>query len=145
MDIKLTDEQIEIVRGMGRICESFANQLYHIMENHGLDKIEGCNVVIDVCPKYNSITREISIGENDTPFGTICLIRGKKDEEYRIYGQNTSKEYEAVFDREAYAAGRVPVKPTEKPLPPDGLWIGDPRNDYPVDCRWEWDVNDSLS
>lgn len=144
MAIKLTKEQIEIVRGMGRICESFANQLYHIMENHGLDKIEGCNVVIDVCPKYNSITREIAIGEHDTPFGTICLVRGKKDEEYHIYGQNTSREYEAVFDREAYAAGRIPVTAGEKPLPPDGMWIGDDRNDPPVDCG-EWDINDSLS
>ena len=144
MAVTLTEEQIGIVKSMGRICEGIANQLFHIMENHGLDKVEGCHVVIDVCPKYNSVTREISIGEHETPFGTICMIRGKSEDEYRIFGQNTSKEYEAVFDREAYAAGRIPVTAGEKPLPPDGLWVGDDRNDPPVDC-WEWDVNDSLS
>lgn len=145
MGIALTEHQMMILKHMVRMSEAFANNLYHIMENHGLDKIEGCSINIDVDPKYKSITKKISIGERDSAFGFAEFIMGVHEDAFKLWDASHSKEYDRLFKDEAIRGGIKVSEESEKPLPPDGLWIGDPRYDCSVDCRWEWDVNDSLS
>ena len=144
MGIKLSDDQLKIVKGMTEFAEAFANSMLHIMENHGLDKIDGCRLMVIVDPKREFTARDIVVGESiGKDFGQICLTRGKGDEKYEPLGKN-SAEYELLFADEAVRSRMEKVLHREKPLPPDGLWVGDPRNDAPVG-NWEWDVNDSLS
>lgn len=144
MAIKLTDEQLKVVKQMVRLSETFANNLLNIMENHGLDKIDGCGLNIQVSPQYETITCMVDVGEKRSDFGYVSVKRGKGEKYYDYIGSH-SEEYEILSDGETVRSRKEEYCKTEKPLPPDGLWVGDPRNDYPVDCRWEWDVNDSLS
>lgn len=144
MAVKLTDEQLKIVKMMIRWSESFANNMLHIMENHGLDKIDGCHFDIQIVPQYEYLTCKIDVGERRSDFGEVSVSRGKNDAYYNYLGSH-SAEYEILSDGETVRTRKPEVSNGEKPLPPDGLWIGDPRNDCPVDSRWEWDVNDSLS
>ena len=149
MGIALTEHQLMIVKGMVQIAENTANQLWHIMENHGLDKVEGFQMDIMVNPKYEMTTMEVNIGHCfnvgiEGTAGGCSLARGKKDAKYTCNGKN-SAEYEWLFADEAVKDRmRKVLDAGTHPLPPDGLWIGDNRNDSPVD-GWEWDVNDSLS
>ena len=145
---KLTEHQLMIIQGMVQYAEAMANQLFHIMENHGLDKVEGFRIRIDVNPEYEMVTKGVRIGyrtnlENGLPGGFCDLVSGRKEEKYAPIGKN-SPEYELLFADEAVRKAMEKVLHREKPLPPDGLWIGDSRNSDPVG-NWEWDVNDSLS
>lgn len=145
MGTKLNEHQMMILKGMVEFAEASANQIYHIMENHGLDKIDGCRLVITVDPTRQYTTMNVELGRNNTDFGYVYLAKGKrKGDGYVPVGEN-SHEYELLFADEKIRERMAKVLHREKPLPPDGLWIGDPRNDSPVDSRWEWDVNDSLS
>lgn len=144
MAIKLTEQQLKVVKGMVEITEAYANQMLHIMENHGLDKVEGCRLMVTIDPCLHYTTRDIYLGRDiRDDFGAICLTRGKSDAEYEPLGKN-SCEYEKLFASKALRGRLEKSVQREKPLPPDGLWIGDSRNDAPVG-NWEWDVNDSLS
>lgn len=144
MAVKLTEHQMMILKRTVRMSEAFANSLLHIMRNHGLDKIDGCDITIQVNPKYETMVCDISIGEKNSDFGDASFIKGAKDDGFELWS-HCSAEYKSLFDDEENRRRKHYGEKVEKPLPPDGLWIGDPRNDYPVDCRWEWDLNDSLS
>lgn len=144
MAVKLTEEQLKIVKQMIRLSETFANNLLHIMENHGLDKVDGCNFDIQVVPEYKHLTCKIDVGERRSDFGEVSVLRGRNEKIYDYFG-SYSKEYEILSDGETVRTRKPEHCKSEKPLPPDGLWVGDPRNDCPVDSGWEWDVNDSLS
>ena len=144
MGVRLTDEQLLTVKMMAQYMENFADHLYHIMQNHGLDKINGFKVEIKVDPAFDYITKTIDIGSgiyNDS--GYVRLTRGKEEKRYAPTGKN-SAEYEWLFADETVRSRMEKILDREKPLPADGLWVGDDRNDPPVDCG-EWDVNDSLS
>ena len=146
MGVKLTNQQMSVVKSMTEFAEATANQIYRIMVNHGLDKVEGCQLRITVDPKFDFVPMMIELGKaGDTDFGYIMLTRGKKaDDKYEAIGRN-SAEYEWLFADETLRKRLEAGKKAEKPLPPDGLWISDSRYDSPVDSGWEWDVNDSLS
>ena len=144
MGVRLTDEQLLTVKMMAQYMENFADQLYHIMQNHGLDKVDGFKVEIRVDPSCDYITKLIDIGNgiyNDSGF--VRLTKGKGEERYAPTGKN-SAEYEWLFADPSLAERMQKIIHREKPLPADGLWVGDDRNDPPVDCG-EWDINDSLS
>ena len=149
MGIALTEHQLMIVKGMAHIAENTANQLYHIMENHGLDKVDGFNFSIQISPSFELSTMAVIIGSENNltkanSAGFCYRSRGKHEKAYTCSGKN-SAEYEWLFADEAVKDRmRKILDAGTHPLPPDGLWIGDPRNDSPVD-GWEWDVNDSLS
>lgn len=143
MGVKLTEHQMNIVKGMVEFAEASANQIYHIMENHGLDKIDGCSLSITVTPKNTFTMRNIILGSPDSDFGYVDLARGTADEKYAPIGKN-SAEYELLFADEAIRSRMEKILHKEKPLPPDGLWVSSDRNSDPVD-GWEWDINDSLS
>lgn len=143
MAIKLTEDQLQIVEGMADFAKALASHFLTVMENHGLDQIEGCKLAISVDPSLHYTTCNIHIGELNSDFGHVSIAKGRKDEKFEVYGTN-SPEYEMLFADEATRKRMEKLLHREKPLPPDGLWIGDPRNDYPVGSR-EWDINDSLS
>lgn len=144
MGVKLTNHQLTVMKKLVEFCEASANQIYRIMVNHGLDKIEGCNLKIDVDPSRYFTTMLITAGDDyTTDFGHAKLARGKKNERYALTDTN-SAEYELLFADEAVRSRMEKIVHGNKPLPPDGLWVGDHRNSDPVD-GWEWDLNDSLS
>lgn len=144
MAIKLTEKQMKVVKELMEYSQAFANQVLNIMRNHELDKLNGCNLSITVNPEWYYATRTISMGHDaHCEFGRIEMTRGMANAKYSPMGTN-SAEYELLFADEEMRSRMEKVLQPERPLPPDGLWVGDPRNDSPVD-GWEWDVNDSLS
>ena len=141
MAIKLTQDQQNALKKMVGFCEVFADQIYMIMKHHGLD---GTSLRITVDPLYNFSTNVIHYGKNpDDDYGEISLSKGVYDHDYKPFGRN-SAEYELLFADEAVRKAIQERLDREKPLPPDGLWVGASNNSDPVD-GWEWDVNDSLS
>ena len=142
-EVKFTDEQLMVVKSMVEFAENFADQLWKIMVDHGLDKVEGCGITIDVDPSHDMILRRVEFGKSDSDAGYVDLSKGRNEKRYVPSGTN-SPEYEWLFADPAFADRMREIVKRAKPLPPDGLWVGDPRNDPPVDCR-EWDINDSLS
>ena len=143
MAITLSEDQQEKLKHMVEFAEVFADQMHTIMKNHGLAEIDGCRLDITVDPHGNYLTEHILFGKTDSDAGVINLGKGKNDAKFTPFGRN-SAEYELLFADETVRKAIESRLHREKPLPPDGLWIGDPRNDYPVG-DWEWDVNDSLS
>jgi len=144
MAVKLTDDQFETVKVMAELMGNFGDQLFHIMENHGLDKVKGFQVTLTVDPQFDYVLKQIIIGSKwNSECGHMTLTKGKGENKYAPTGKN-SPEYEILFADQETRVRMEKVLHREKPLPPDGLWVGDSRYDPPVDSR-EWDVNDSLS
>ena len=144
MGVKLTNDQMVTLKKLIEFSEASANQIYHIMVNHGLDKIQGCDLHITVDPTKYFTTMMVSAGECiGLDFGHVRLARGKYEKDYHLTDTN-SAEYELLFADEAVRSRIEKILHGEKPLPPDGLWVGADRNSDPVD-GWEWDLNDSLS
>ena len=142
-DIKYTDEQLKILAGMIDQAKVFTDHLNHIMVNHGLDRVEGAGLLIEIDPKYDHSRCRIEFGKDESDAGYIELLRGKNEDEYEPYGTN-SPEYEYLFAKPSLKERMRKIIADKRPLPPDGLWVGDSRNDPPVDSG-EWDLNDSLS
>ena len=141
MAVKLTGSQQEALKKMLDFCAVFADQMLTIMKNHGLD---GTDLNINVDPSAKFVTRRIRYGEHiDDDNGLIMLAKGIYDEDFKPIGRN-SAEYELLFADETVRKAIQERLDREKPLPPDGLWVGASNNSDPVD-GWEWDVNDSLS
>lgn len=140
MAIMLSDEQLGVVKQMLDYSMNFADQIYHIMENHGLTEMYGAELTIEVNPRYTGATKVVNFGRDiDYDCGHVELTRGKEEKRYVPTGKN-SPEYEYLFADPAIKERLRKIVDGEKPLPPDGLWIGDSRNDPPVDCGDE--VND---
>ena len=132
MAIKLSKGQQDALKKMMSFCEIFADQILLIMKHHGLD---GTSLRITVDPLYNFSTNVIHYGKNpDDDYGEISLSKGVYDNDYKPFGRN-SAEYEQLFADDAVKARIRAILHQEKPLPPDGLWVGDDRNAPPVDCR----------
>ena len=121
--MKLTSEQMVIVKGLMEFAQAFCNQVQHIFENHGLDKIDGCRLHLWVDPDDKIISRNITIGlDRDKDFGRIKMVAGKDDESYMTLGEN-SAEYLILFEKtDRKEAMRKALE--EKPLPVDGFWVG---------------------
>lgn len=130
MEVQLTNEQLRTVKQMMEYAQAFCNQIYHIMENHGLDKIDGCSLIMTVDPKMDMVTRNIQMGTGKE-FGLVRMARGKIDKKYMVYGNN-SVEYELLFADDAIKQKMFEILDrNKKPNPPDGLWVGD-------DYKGEW-------
>ena len=145
MAVKYTEEQLKAVKGLIEAAEAMSAQLLYVMKNHNLDSVEGCEIAISVVPENLFTTEFIQFGNVNKDSGIIRLGKGRRsrNEKWVPFGSN-SAEYELLFADEDLKRKLQESKTREKPLPPDGLWIGDDRNNPPVD-GWEWDVNDSLS
>ena len=134
MAVKLTDEQLVTVKSMMEICEIFADHILHIMQNHGLDKVDGSVVKIEVNPAYSLITKELQFGrELSADSGFIKLTRGLEEKKYGATGKN-SPEYECLFAEPEIAERIRNVLKNTKPVLPRDIWIGDDSNNPPLDC-----------
>lgn len=97
MAIQYSDEQLIIIKGLMEICELFADQILHIMQNHGLDKVNGTCVKIEVDPAYSLVTKQLEFGRSlEADSGYIKLTRGLEEATYGATGKN-SAEYEILF------------------------------------------------
>lgn len=144
MSIALTEHQLMVVKQMVEYGEAFSKQILHIMQNHGLDKINGFEFAVRVDPKWHFMRETIHVGGFYTDdSGAISLSRGENEIDFTPYGKN-SPEYELLFANEAVRGRMEKIVRGEKPLPPDGLWIGNHPDADPLDSG-EWDINDSLS
>ena len=144
-EIDYTDDQLKIVKAMMEMAENFTDQLWHIMENHGLNKKEGCGILIEINPKYPSFMKRIEFGEGNSPSGYIELVKGESDKYYvPTSNEGNSPEYEFLFALPTLAKRMQKIADNAKPLPADGLWVGADYNSDHVDPG-EWDVNDILS
>lgn len=123
MSVKLTGEQMVIVKGLMDYAQAFCNQVQHIMQNHGLDKVDGCRLNLWVDPDDKVISRNITIGMDvDRDFGRLKMVAGRDDEKYEHLGEN-SAEYLLLFENtDRKEAMRKALE--EKPLPVDGFWVG---------------------
>ena len=118
----MTRNQLETVRTMTEYCQNFADQILQIMKNSGMDLIEGTRMTIDVRPDMQFTTRHIMFGTRGKASGYYCMAKGYSDEKFTLYGDN-SAEYERLFADPAVLELLQEAETTEKPLPPDGLWI----------------------
>lgn len=127
MKIKFTEDQLQAVKGIIEFTELFCDQVWQIMVNHGLDKVKGCALHIDVDPELDLTTKSIHFGESCTDAGSVFLSRGKEEDHYAPFGTN-SPEYELMFAQPAVKEMMqnilaVKVGKHEKQTPPDGLWV----------------------
>ena len=123
--MKLTQEQLEVVKSMIEFAEVFTDQMYTIMVNHGLDKVDGCYFNISIDPSLELTTKHIRVGERDTDFGVLNASRGKHEAKFTPFGNN-SAEYELLLAGEELKEKMANVLKKgkhEKQTPPDGLWI----------------------
>ena len=134
MAIQYTDDQLRTIKSLMEMCENFADQILHIMQNHGLDKVKGTKVLIDVEPQYHYVARTLEFGVmGDPDTGFVKLCKGLEDNRYVPTGKN-SAEYECLFADEK-TAERIRQVLQGKPLPPDGLWISSGDDGPAVDDR----------
>lgn len=121
--VALTEKQMKVIKAMVEFSEIFADQMYQIMVNHGLDKIEGCHIDINVTPEFAFTTRTVHVGRQKSPFGKLLMQRGIYDAEFVCDDTESSEEYQRLFADEDSGSRAEASEPAEKPLPPDGLWI----------------------
>ena len=134
-DVRFTDEQFAVIKSMVKLAETVADQILHIMQNHGLDRVEGCRLMIDVDPSSDLLTREIVFGSSvDKEAGQIELTRGKDEKQYAPCGSN-SPEYEVLFATPEVAERMRRLFAAKVPVCSGGLWFGDNGNDPPMDSR----------
>lgn len=147
----LTTEQMEVAKKLIEFTQNFSDQVVHIMKNHGLWQ-KGFELKLRIDPLAECLTEEIQfhrwVEDGEGQFKE-CVDRVKSQNE--MFGKgwynlptHTSREFIHLFDEPTDGTGKEKGKTDEKPLPPDGMWVGSDRNSDPVD-GWEWDINDSLS
>ena len=135
--MKLTQEQQKVVKALIEVAENMADQIYHVMKNHGLDKVNGCALSIMVEPEQLFTTEFVQFGDVARDSGIIRLAKGRRfnSEKFTPFGRN-SAEFERLFADENLRSRMEANKQGEKPLPPDGLWIGGNDYDCHVDSGW---------
>lgn len=135
----LSKEQMEVMKKMIGFCQVFAGQIKDIMVHHHLWH-KGFTVNLQIDPRLETITESVAVkrkvvdGEGIYEEG-IERFRGthKIFNEWRTLGCETSREFIHLFDGEKDGEGSPERKADEKPLPPNGLWIGADPNSDPVD------------
>ena len=118
----MTREQLETTKTLMEFCQNFADQILKIMQNNGLDLVEGACVTIDVDPRLQFVTKSVMMGRQDTEFGYVRMVKGYADKNFVLSGKNTA-EFERIFADPAVAELLQEAEKAEKPFPPDGLWI----------------------
>ena len=119
MQVKLNGKQLIALKGIMGYAGHCADVLQTLMKNHGLDEIEGSHISISVGKTFCNL----GYGTPDRESGVIHLGRFWEEKEYGAFGKN-SPEYEFLFAPEELRRRMQEVSSREKPLPPDGLWLG---------------------
>ena len=122
-DLKLNGKQYEAIKSLTEMTKRFADEVLKFMQQTGLDKIPGCELAVDVDPAYEHITKKVVFGKDndESEVGKFEMVRGLEDEKYEL--DTDSKEYEILFADEATKERIRTILNTEKPLPPNGLWL----------------------
>lgn len=122
-DLKLSGKQYEAIKSLTAMTKRFADEVLKFMQRTGLDKIPGCDLSVEVDPAYEHITKKIVFGQDndESEVGKFEMVRGLEDEKYEL--DTDSKEYEILFADEATKERIRTILNTEKPLPPNGLWL----------------------
>ena len=122
-DLKLSGKQYEAIKSLTAMTERFADEVLKFMQRTGLDKIHGCDLSVEVDPTYEHITKKIVFGKDndESEVGKFEMVRGLEDEKYEL--DTDSEEYEILFADEATKERIRTILNTEKPLPPNGLWL----------------------
>lgn len=122
-DLKLSRDQYKAIESVANLAKLFSDEVLKIFQQNELDKILGCRLRIDIDPEYDCITKKIIFGESgdESEVGKFELVRGLEDEKYEL--STDSKEYEILFADEATKERIRTILNTEKPLPPNGLWL----------------------
>lgn len=122
-DLKLSGKQYEAIKSLTEMTKRFADEVLKFMQRTGLDKIHGCDLSVEVDPAYEHITKKIVFGKDndESEVGKFEMVRGLEDEKYEL--DTDSKEYEILFADEATKERIRTILNTEKPLPPNGLWL----------------------
>lgn len=135
MAVKFTSEQLKVIKQMVIFSENFADQIWKIMTDHQLDKVEGCSLRISVDPQYNLARNSVIFGTKDKDAGHVTLVKGDLDNEnYKVIG-HISLEYEILFADKELRERILDNLKDEPPLPPDGLWLSACDDDPDVDSR----------
>lgn len=134
MGIRLSKSKVDDVKKLVTVAEAMAEQLFHIMENNGLVKVPGAAISVSVEPGLRFTTKSIVFGHRGSDAGYVAIARGRYDNEYAAYGNDNSTEYEILFASEELRERILRYIGKKEPVCPDGLWIGDDRNDPPLDC-----------
>ena len=122
MKVQLNEEQMVILKGMMEYAQSFCDAMNKVMVNHGLDKIEGCMMHIDIDPSFEMTRERISIGEVGTDFGRVQMAKGVNENKFSVYGRNNA-EYELLFADEEIRDQMKKILNMDRETPPDGLWV----------------------
>ena len=133
MGIKMTESQMTKVKELVDVAGHFTDQLLYIMRNHGLDKVNGCHMTIEISPELKFVTERVTFGYPNSDAGNITVAKGVYDEKFRATGAANSAEYELLFADDAIKERLRAILRVGKPLPPDGLWVSDDRYSPPVD------------
>ena len=122
-DPKLSRDQYKAIESVANLAKLFSDEVLKIFQQKELDKIPGCRLRIDIDPEFDCITKKIIFGDggDESEVGKFELVRGVEDEKYEL--TTDSKEYEILFADEATKERIRTILNTEKPLPPNGLWL----------------------
>ena len=137
----LTSKQMETMKKMIGFCQIFAGQIKDIMvHSHVWHK--GFKVQIEIDPSLDYFTEWITVTrkviDGDAIYTEqIDRMCGKAFDfkEWKTNEFTTTREFIHLFDDEKDGTGKEERKTDEKPLPPNGLWIGSDFNSDYVDCR----------
>lgn len=108
---------VHMMMETGKAC---AETLNRIMAVTDLYKIPGSAMVIVVDPTND--VQMVSFGSKTAKSGWIVEDRGCRDEDNWVW-RDGSSEYAALSSDDLYRRAEAERKPSEKPLPPDGLWL----------------------
>lgn len=135
----LNAEQMAVMKKLIEFGQTWADQVKTIMVHHGLWN-KNFTVKTMVTPGFNVLCQTVEVSRkvedgNAVYDEQICRYKSSENVQnaWDTLSYLTSREFIHLFDGEENGSGEKTVTPPEKPLPADGLWIGDPRNDNPVD------------
>lgn len=138
---RLTYEQMKTVKSLIQFGQAWADQVMMIMKNSGLWE-KGFQFKCMVSPKASVLTEEVqfyrSVVDGDAIYDEE-IERHKGVEanftDWQTLSPCTSREFIHLFDDKKSGAGSQDGKADEKPLPPNGLWIGTDPYSGILDCR----------
>ena len=96
-DVKLTSEQLKSVREIAAACCNFADHIYKMVCDRGLDKVNGCSFKICVDPGWMLTNRMVYGGQRDSDFGEFTLCKGCLDKKYKTTGKDNTLTYQMLF------------------------------------------------
>lgn len=140
-NVKYSAEQQKVAMQIVRLTQTFTNNMRRIMRNHGLDQVDGADLTITVVPSIKGCEQVVSFGSVDSEAGYIVTAKGSEKlrgtgyEDWHIADcEDNSREYEELLASQKLRKPCPEGKQSEKPLPPDGLWLSS-RDDCPfLDC-----------